>query len=155
MADGTGNGTDGLCEALYGRPAEMPDWVNGGDARMLHDAAIEIDRLRQENERLKSELSEIRRSERLNLQTVLAYEAGQQSACTCRRKPDGVPTEPGCYVLYNPCCGLMACIVYEVILGLLYCRCVSRENAIEMVPVKTVSGTWYGPFPSRKGVRDE
>ncbi len=34
-----GDGTDRLCRALYGRDAEVRDWLGGSEARMLHDAA--------------------------------------------------------------------------------------------------------------------
>lgn len=32
-------GTDKLCMALYGRPAQPRDYLGGSDAKMLHDAA--------------------------------------------------------------------------------------------------------------------
>lgn len=42
-------GTDRLCVALYGRKAEAGDYVGGSEAKMLFDAAVEIERLRLEN----------------------------------------------------------------------------------------------------------
>lgn len=40
------DGTERLCHALYGRPARPRDYLGGSDARMLHDAADLIARLR-------------------------------------------------------------------------------------------------------------
>jgi hypothetical protein len=42
---GPEDGTGLLCQVLYGRPARPRDYL-GSDARMLHDAADEITRLR-------------------------------------------------------------------------------------------------------------
>lgn len=36
------DGTNTLCQALYGRDAEPADYLGGADAKMLHDAASRI-----------------------------------------------------------------------------------------------------------------
>ena len=36
------DGTDKLCQALYGRPAEAKDYLGGSNAKMLYDAAATI-----------------------------------------------------------------------------------------------------------------
>ena len=41
------DGTERLCRILYGRKSEPPDYIGGSNARMLHDAATEIESLRQ------------------------------------------------------------------------------------------------------------
>ena len=41
------DGTDKLCQALYGRAPEPQDYLGGGEAKMLHDAANEIEQLRK------------------------------------------------------------------------------------------------------------
>lgn len=64
-----GDGTDLLCKALYGRPGKVADWLGGSEARMLHDAAKEVDRLRAENERLRE------RSEEAALARLRAWRA--------------------------------------------------------------------------------
>lgn len=53
-----GDGTDLLCKALYGRPGKVADWLGGSEAKMLHDAAKEVERLRAENERLREQSEE-------------------------------------------------------------------------------------------------
>ena len=40
------DGTDALCLALYGLPAEPRDYLGGSEARMLHDAAAKLVELR-------------------------------------------------------------------------------------------------------------
>jgi hypothetical protein len=55
------DGTDRLCEVVYQRLAEPHDYLGGSQARMLHDAATEIQRLREElkcEQAIKSALSE-------------------------------------------------------------------------------------------------
>ncbi|NIO74642.1 MAG: hypothetical protein GTN69_01845 [Armatimonadetes bacterium] len=44
-SDMSGNGTDRLCRALYGREARPRDYLGGSSAWMLHDAATRIERL--------------------------------------------------------------------------------------------------------------
>lgn len=41
------DGTARLCRTLYRRKEEPRDYIGGSDARMLHDAADEIERLRE------------------------------------------------------------------------------------------------------------
>lgn len=53
-----GDGTDLLCKALYGRPGKVADWLGGSEAKMLHDAAKEVERLRAENDSLHVVLQE-------------------------------------------------------------------------------------------------
>lgn len=36
------DGTERLCQALYGRKAAPRDYIGGSDAKMLHDAADRI-----------------------------------------------------------------------------------------------------------------
>ena len=45
----SGDGTDRLCMAVYGRPAEPRDYIGGANAQMLYDAADMIESL-QPNE---------------------------------------------------------------------------------------------------------
>lgn len=40
------DGTARLCRVLYGRKEEPRDYIGGSDARMLHDAVDEIEKLR-------------------------------------------------------------------------------------------------------------
>ena len=44
------DGTDRLCMAVYGRPAEPRDYIGGANAQMLYDAADMIEALRQNAE---------------------------------------------------------------------------------------------------------
>ena len=41
------NGAERLCRILYGRGAEIGDTIGGPDAKMLRDAAAELERLRK------------------------------------------------------------------------------------------------------------
>lgn len=40
------DGTDRLCAAVYGRPAQVRDYLGGSQARMLHDGADRIEEMR-------------------------------------------------------------------------------------------------------------
>lgn len=55
----TKDGTRRLCNAVYGRDERARDYLGGADARMLHDAATEIERLRSIVDRLKREAAHI------------------------------------------------------------------------------------------------
>jgi hypothetical protein len=44
-----GDGTDRLCRAVYGRPAEPRDYLGGANAQMLYDAADMIEALKPNN----------------------------------------------------------------------------------------------------------
>ena len=46
-SDVSRDGTDRLCMAVYGRPAEPRDYIGGANAQMLYDAADMIEALRQ------------------------------------------------------------------------------------------------------------
>lgn len=48
MGDHGSDGTDKLCRALYAREATPADYLGGSEAKMLHDAAAVITRLREE-----------------------------------------------------------------------------------------------------------
>ena len=41
------DGTDRLCEILYGRKAVVGDWVGGANAKTLHDASDELEAARE------------------------------------------------------------------------------------------------------------
>ncbi len=41
------DGTDKLCQAVYGRAAKASDYLGGSEARMLHDAADKITELKR------------------------------------------------------------------------------------------------------------
>ena len=53
------DGTDRLCQVVYGRSPKAEDYLGGSNAKMLHDAADKIEELKKQIEELKDKIYDL------------------------------------------------------------------------------------------------